>query len=388
MRHMLPLIASIVCWAAMVHLSTAAEPASKKQTATDSSLASSAWERVPLNIHFGKRSSDLTDDEVDFVARNSKLIVLEKSHGISAHGGTEAGISDSARRIIARNADAKVLFYFNAFINWPGYDAFQSYRPEWTLRDSNGEIVKHNSGTPRPDPSNAEFRDWWSEVVAKANRSAPLGGVFIDALPQALSPSLTVQVGDVKAREVVAGLREMIVLTKRKLGPDSIVLANGLRTTDFREILDWDGIDGVMIEHFGAFKTAQPEDVKADLDSIELAAVKGKFVVIKGWPGFTWLDQDTMKRPHAELLELARERITFPLACFLIGARGGSHFCYSWGYTDRHGMLDSYPEFARPLGPPQSAALWHGLTATREFEHASVWVDLNKNEARIDWNHK
>ena len=178
----------------------------------------------------------------------------------------------------------------------------------------------------------------------------------------------------------------MISLTKRKLGPEGIVLANGLRTTDFREILDWDGIDGVMIEHFGAFKTAEPEAIKADLESIELAAAKGKFAVIKGWPGFTWLDRDMMKRPHAELLAIARKRITFPLSCFLIAAHRDSHFCYSWGYTDRHGMLDAYPEFDRPLGPPKSAAMWDGLTATREFEHASVSVDLNKKEARITWD--
>ena len=92
-----------------------------------------------------------------------------------------------------------------------------------------------------------------------------------------------------------------------------------------------------------------------------------------------------MKRPYDELLQLARERITFPLACFLVAARPGSHFCYSWGYTDRHGMLDSYPEFERRLGPPRSDAAWKGLTATREFAHASVWVDLVAREARIEW---
>ena len=47
-----------------------------------------------------------------------------------------------------------------------------------------------------------------------------------------------------------------------------------------------------------------------------------------------------MKRPHGELLQLARDRITFPLACFLFAARPGSHFCYWWSYTDRHRMLD------------------------------------------------
>ena len=343
------------------------------------------WDRVPLNLHFGKRTGDLTDAEINFVASHSTLIALEKSHGVTPHGSTEAGIADSARRITQRNPDAKVLFYLNAFINWPGYEAFKTYRPEWILRTASGEIVTHPSGTPRPDPSNADFREWWSEVVAHANRTAPLGGVFVDALPQALSPGLAKQVGDAKARAIVAGLREMLALTKRKLGPDRLVLVNGLRTTDFHEILDWEGIDGVMIEHFGAFKTDSPTDIKADLDSIALAVAKGKFVVVKGWPGFNWLDKEMMQRPYAELLQLARSRLTFPLACFLVAAQPGSHFCYSWGYTDTHGMLDAYAEFDRPLGPPKADAIWQGLTATREFAHASVWVDLTTKQARIEW---
>ena len=92
-----------------------------------------------------------------------------------------------------------------------------------------------------------------------------------------------------------------------------------------------------------------------------------------------------MKRPYAELLQRARERITFPLACFLVAARPGSHFCYSWGYQAHHGMLDSYPEFERRLGPPRGDAVWDGLSAKREFEHASVWVDLTAKDARIEW---
>ena len=92
-----------------------------------------------------------------------------------------------------------------------------------------------------------------------------------------------------------------------------------------------------------------------------------------------------MKRPHAELVQLARERVTFPLACFLVAARPDSQFAYSWGYVAEHGMLESYPEFDRPLGPPRADAAWTGLTATREFAHATVHVDLATKHARIDW---
>lgn len=355
-------------------------------TATQVHFPGFQWNRVPLNLHFGKRSADLTDQEIQFIAEHSNFICLEKSHGARIHGSTEAGIADTARRITAKNPKAKVLFYFNAFINWPGYQAFESYRDEWTLRTTSGEIVRHGAGTPRPDPSNPEFRRWWSDVVVEANREAPLSGVFIDAIPQALSPSLAKQVGETKANEIVDGLRKMIVMTKRQLGQDRIVLVNGLRATSFREILDWEGIDGVMIEHFSAFHSTSPEDMKADLESVSLAASKGKFVVLKGWPGFNWLDREMMQTPRSELLQLARQRITFPLACFLVSASHGSHFCYSWGYTDTDGMLHSYPELNRKLGPPKGKASWQGMTASRDFEHASVWVDLLTRQARINWH--
>lgn len=361
----------------------AAEPAATKSPAT--ALTNLRWDRVPLNIHFGKRNGDLTDAEIDFLATHGALITLEKGHGAGAHGSTEAGVADTARRLKQRNPSVKVLFYLNAFINWPGYEAFKTYRPEWTLRTADGEIVKHTSGTPRPDPSNAAFREWWFDLIANEMKRGPIDGVFVDALPQALTPTLANAVGSEKAKAVVAGLREMIVLTKRKIGADKILLANGTRTTDFREILDWEGIDGVMIEHFAGFKTDQPADIRADLETIALAAAKGKFVVLKGWPGFNWLDKEMMKRPKAELLKLAREQITFPLACFLVAARPGSLFCYSWGYTDRHGMLESYPEFERLLGAPLREARQTGWSYQRDFAHASVFVNLETKKARIDW---
>jgi hypothetical protein len=177
----------------------------------------------------------------------------------------------------------------------------------------------------------------------------------------------------------------MLELTKRKMGDGRIVLANGIRAGQHLDFLAWEGIDGVMIEHFDAFDSKAPEHLKADLESMALAAAKGKFVVLKGWPGFTWMDQEVKEGTRQEKLRLARERITFPLACFLIGAQPGCHFCYSWGYREADGGLDSYPEFQRPLGQPQANAVWSGLTATREFAHASVWINLSTKQARIDW---
>ena len=351
----------------------------------DRLFSSFCWDRVPVNIHFGKRIGDVTDEEIDFIATHSEFVTLEKSHGIEPHGSTERGIAATSTQLKKRNPRVKVLFYFNTFVNWPGYDAFKTYRSEWTLRGLDGQVVNHPSGTPRPDPSNADFREWWSEVVVNAIRNGRLDGLFADALPQSRAPSLTKIVGSEKQLAVIDGLQQMLALTKRKLGTDKIILANGIRAGQYLDVLDWDGIDGVMIEHFDAYNSRMPQDLKADLDSMGIAAKKGKFVVLKGWPDFTEEEKGQGKRSHSEQLRIARERITFPLACFLIGAQPGCHFGYAWGYREADGGLDAYPELERPLGPPKNEATWNGLIATRDYAYASVWIDLQTKQARIDW---
>ncbi len=81
----------------------------------------------------------------------------------------------------------------------------------------------------------------------------------------------------------------------------------------------------------------------------------------------------------------ARKDITFPLACFLVGAEQNCFLCYTWGWNPEEGTFEWYPEFDRPLGPLKGPAVREGWTYKREFEHASVFVDLEKRVGTIDW---
>jgi hypothetical protein len=96
-------------------------------------------------------------------------------------------------------------------------------------------------------------------------------------------------------------------------------------------------------------------------------------------------DKDMMKRPHDELARLAGEQITFPLASFLVGAGRHCYFQYTWGWDSDCGTFDRHPEFDKPLGAPKGDAVREGWTFRREFEHASVFVDVEKLKGRIDW---
>ena len=85
---------------------------------------------------------------------------------------------------------------------------------------------------------------------------------------------------------------------------------------------------------------------------------------------------------------LAKERVEYYLACYLIGAQPYSYFQYGWGWTLSSGSLQGYPELHKPLGAPKGSyqrTTPQGWDFTREFEHASVWVNTESKKAEIKW---
>ena len=87
--------------------------------------------------------------------------------------------------------------------------------------------------------------------------------------------------------------------------------------------------------------------------------------------------------------KLSKEKAEFALACYLIGAQPYSYFMYSWGWKLSSGALVDYPEFKKPLGIPKGGyrrTTPDGWEFTREFEHASVWVNTETRQAKITWH--
>ena len=249
--------------------------------------------------------------------------------------------------------------------------------------DRHGKPVMVRKTLSTYDLSRADVREWWSDVAAKAVREGGADGIFADALPQVIAPSKRNILGDEKYEALNKGLLTMMEQTQRKIGSGKLLIFNGLRGGEGRQFLPMTG--GAMIEHFGHFGCTSKEKMAEDLEAMRTAAESGKIVCFKAWPGFSWLDADMMKKPSKELHELAQERITFPLACFLVAAEKNCFFCYTWGYTESHGTFDWYAEFDKPLGQPEGKAERKGWTFSRDFAHASVFVDLEARTAHIFW---
>ena len=342
-----------------------------------------SWDHVPVYAHVGKSADDFTPEQLDFLAKHFDFIAIEKSQAVRKRGSTEAGIAEAAQQIKWRKPGAKVLFYWNAFLDIRSYQASRDFPAEGHLKDQRGRPVMVRETVPTYDLSRADVREWWSDTAAKAVGEGGCDGIFADALLAATAAGRRKPLGDEKYDALNDGLVAMLQETRRKCGPEKLVIFNGLRGNDGAQFLPL--TSGAMIEHFGHFSGVGKEKMAEDIEAMRAAARAGKIVCLKGWPGFSWLDADMMKKPHDELVRLARECLTFPLACFLVAAEPQCYFCYTWGYSEEHGTFDWYPEFDKPLGPPLGEAKRTGWTYQREYTHASIFVDLETQTAHIDW---
>ena len=83
----------------------------------------------------------------------------------------------------------------------------------------------------------------------------------------------------------------------------------------------------------------------------------------------------------------ARVALVYPLAVFLICAEKYSYFRVHEGYSanedDR--WMRWFPEYDRPLGPPNGPAKKEGYRYSRTFANASVILDIKRRTAEIQW---
>lgn len=89
-----------------------------------------SWHQVPVYAHVGKTSDDFTAEQLDFLAKHFDFIAIEKSQAVRKRGSTEAGIAEAARQIKLRKLGAKVLFYWNAFLDIRSYLHILEWKPE------------------------------------------------------------------------------------------------------------------------------------------------------------------------------------------------------------------------------------------------------------------
>jgi len=344
-----------------------------------------SWDTVPVYMMFANRERVLNDKEVKKIASETSFICIEKNHAFGPLGDAALGLEHETRAFKAVNSEIKVLGYFNAALcySFTRYTEMLSKKniyqhPEikayLMIDPKTGELLKHN-GLYCLNTLNSEMRNWWSDAGVAIVRESGASGIFIDQMHgfywlHAKEDKLT----------VADGLRDMMQQLKDKIGPDKILLANnGANIEAIFEIAD-----AFMFEHYELEVTHSKERLLKDWKLMEKIADAGKICVYRFGANHAF----NAPKKKRDLAEWSKKKLEFHLALYLIGAQPYSYFQWGWGWKLDTGPLEDYPELQRPLGKPLGKYArvdpknWE---FTRDFEHARVWVDTDKREAKIEW---
>ncbi|VGO12981.1 hypothetical protein PDESU_01535 [Pontiella desulfatans] len=345
-----------------------------------------SWDATPRYYMFGNEHRLLTPEQVKFIAGRTDFLCIEKSHGKKQLGAAELGAKHEATAFKKIKPDMKVLFYFNAAYAWP----YTSYNKDFTKEGIEKNPKLRAFLVPHPqtgkladqfgafcfDVLNPDFRKWWVDTVAKGVKESGCDGAFIDQMHG------NVDLRKEKKKEIERAVGEMMGALKKKMGPDKILLANNAYAEGAKLVFPVS--DAIMFENYANVKSSK-ENLISEWDDMLRIAKAGKISVFR--LGVEGTGRRNLQ-PNMPEYSRQKEKVEFALACYLIGAQPYSYFLYSWGWKLSSGALVDYPEFKKPLGPPKGAykrTSPDGWEFTREFEHASVWVNTESREARITW---
>lgn len=218
-------------------------------------------------------------------------------------------------------------------------------------------------------------------------------GIFIDGNIKALEPIYLKGIIESEKKEQVKEGYDLMMADLRNSIPNKLLIANIIRARLPNSGLDYmQYFDGSYLEGFegAANGYTKLEYVTRAIAATQKAARNGNIICMSMGLGSARnakaIDDSRMKINAQSPYE---ENLRYKLAIFLICAEKYSYFLAHDGYSvnndDSYTWLKLFPEYKKPLGPPKGVAKKEGNVYTREFEHASVWLDIEKNEAEIIW---
>lgn len=363
------------------------------------SMPEFSWDTLPLYSHV-RKNQKFTPEELNHLA-SFPLITLEKTTGEKDYGSTEAGTIEAATAIKAINPDAKVLFYRNVIVHYGSYESNKLLDsiPDAFLTSKKGQQNLIRSKIQAYDLSNPKLRQWWVDAAAQTSKHPHVDGLFLDGNVKVLSSFLKRTLPDGKKEAVIDGFNQMMRDTRKSIGTDKLMLANMLRARFDNGGLEFmDDFDGSYLE---GFEHAVADASKADylakgIATAQTAARQGKIIALTLNLGQATMS-DKIDEVHGHLKDfesIDQDRVNYCIAMFLVIAEKHSYLCLHDGYdvnprgrkpTSNALWLKTLPEYHKKLGTPKGPATKNGYHYTREFEHASVELNVESGKADIQW---
>lgn len=365
----------------------------------------------------------LTDAQAEFCVEKYKVVSLEKCTGQAQGMLTEKAIYQTAKQLKAKDPNVKVIFYLATDLG--GFQCYAENKtltehPEWWLKDDKGAVVPG----PKLDWTVPEAREWWVGIPLKGDGNGTfegtptadlIDGVLADGAGYGTIAGISDARREVLSDAKAAGIGEMQrVMTAANGG---VVMANGISmyasqedprntsTEDHLSLLKH--TDAILNEHTAVFEAVNPNGtlniplVSRNLDDIVAAAAnRSKSVFVSTWPGlYTGFKNGNPAYPAGvttpqskdEWRDALRAHFPFAYAVFLSVAEVNTWFFYGGVWYELHqGYVtcpeapescmappEWYPQLQQSLGAPKGPREPQGYGKwTREFEHASVSVDL------------
>jgi hypothetical protein len=353
-----------------------------------------SWETTPMYYHFGDINRVLKPDEVNFIADRTDFIAIEKSHAYHQLGDAVLGTKHEVEAFHKVKPESKVLFYYNSYVAWPFPRFNKDLTPEGIAK--NKELAKFLAINPKTgklkektrgpafsyyfDALNPDFRKWWVASAAEGVKISGADGIFIDRM----NVGKNADYPEDQLAEIAIAKGEMMANLKKEIGPDKILIGNNGANT--KEVFP--SCDGFMFEHYNA-SVLTKECLLKDWEDMLRIAKAGKMSIYRFGAKGKGKSDITIGATGTDGMEKrSKDQLEFYHACYLIGAQPYSYFQWNWGWNLEDGNLVNYTELLKPLGAPIEAykrVKPEGWEFTREYEHASVWVDTEKREAKITW---
>lgn len=358
-----------------------------------------SWDTLPLYMHI-RKSRKFSENEIKYLA-SFPLITLEKTTGHKSFGTTDAGTVAAAKAIKEVNPAAKVLFYRNIIVHYGGYsfDAELKEIESPFLIGKEDKPVLVRDRIASYDIANPEVQDWWVNSAATVCRNEAVDGLFIDGNVKVLSAFLRMKLSPDQRSVFLKAYDETMARIRKELGADKLILANVMRSRLANSGLDnMQFFDGSYLEGFDV-STGNSSGVHFMLKGIEAAQTagrQGKIIAMTlgiGASAATGLKIDDVREKVTDLKNY-QDRINYCIALFLICAEKYSYLYLHDGYSaevmrgecQSKVWLKRLPEYDKPLGPPKGSAMRNGTTFTREFQHASVFLDLENKVGKVTWH--
>jgi hypothetical protein len=352
-----------------------------------------SWETTPMYYHFGDIDRVLEPKEVEFISDRTDFICIEKSHAYNQLGDQVLGTKHEVEAFHKIKPETKVLFYYNSYLAWP-YPSFnKDFTPEGIVK--NPELAKFLFINPKTeklrvktkpafsyyfDALNPDFRKFWVASAVEGIKISGADGIFIDRMNVGLNSDYP----NDQLVEIAKAKGKMMAELKKQMGPDKILIGNNAART--KEV--YPHCDAFFFEHYNSSVTNK-ENLLEEWGDMARIAKDGKISIYRfGAKGKGKRDITIGATGVSGIEQKSKEQLEYYHACFLIGAQPHSYFQWNWGWNLADGNLVNYPELVKPLGSPKEAfkrVSPEGWVFTREFEHASVWVNTDTKKAKIDW---